>query len=269
LFLVYALILILAALILLIDLVAAAALAVALARAVPLALRGREATGRVVKIESRRPGRTARVRVAYETPGGTLETGGTSQRPRLGEPKAVRYDPARPARATTLVRPARTAAAGIPVILVAAALSAGMITGSAWYFASVHSHARLPLAGGCFTLACALATGYYAWGQYAELLRWRRMVQAAGKVKRFNEHAPGGPGILISFESADGREEFWARAGSVAAGVGDTVTVYYDPAKPASSATVQTAADVRAHAIGGTVVALVFAAVTVMALAVI
>jgi hypothetical protein len=264
--LVFVLLMVLAALILMVDLVAAAALAAALARAAALAFGGTETTGYVVRVEARRPGRPARVRVAYETPHGTLETTGTSQRPRVGEPTPVRYNPARPARATTLLRPARLAALGIPMALVIAALCAGMITGGAWYFASVHSHTRLPLAGGCLALALALALGYYAWGQYAELLRWRRVVQTEGEVKRFDEHAPGGPGILIAFESGDGKEDFWARAGSVAADPGDAVTVYYDQARPAVSATVQTAADVRAHAIGATVLTLIMIAIAAVAI---
>ena len=213
-FLVYGLLLVLAALILLVDLVTGAALAVALARAVPLAFGGAETTGHVVRVESRRPGRQARVRVAYETPRGMFETTGTSQRPRVGEPVPVRYDPVRPARATTLLRPARLAALGIPMVLVIAALCAGMITGGAWYFAGVHSQTRLPLAGGCLALALGLALAYYAWGQYAELLRWRRVVQTEGKVP----------------------------------------------------ATVRTAADVRAHAIGGTVLALIMIAIAVVAI---
>lgn len=264
--LVYVLLLVLAALILLVDLVVAAALAAALARAVPLAVGGTETTGHVVRIDSRRPGRPARVRVAYETPRGTLQTTGTAQRPRLGEPAPVRYDPARPARATTLLLPARLAAVGIPMVLVIAALCAGMITGSVWYFGGVHSRTRLPLAGASLALALAIALGYYAWGQVAELLRWRRMLQTEGKVKRFDEHAPGGPGILISFESGDGKEDFWARAGSVVAGPGDPVTVYYDPARPAVSATVQTANDVRASAMGGTVLTLIMVAIAVVAI---
>jgi hypothetical protein len=269
LFLVFAVLLALSALGLLTGLLVGAALIIALGRAIPLALRGSQVTGKVVNIDRRRPGRRARVRVAYETPGGKLETSGTTARPRIGAPMAVRYDPAKPDRATTMVRPGRTAVTGLGAVLVVAAVSAGMLTGSIWYFAGVHSHAQLPLAGGSFTLALALATGYYAAGRYAELVRWRRMAQAPGKVKRFDEHAPGGPGILVSFATADGREDFWARAGSVVAGVGDTVTVYYDPSRPATSATVQTASDVRSQAIGGTVMALVFAVVTVAALRII
>jgi Protein of unknown function (DUF3592) len=183
-----------------------------------------------------------------------------------GGPAPVRFDPARPAWATTLIKPARLAAVGIPVVLVIAALCVGMITGSAWYFAGVHNQTRLPLAGGCLAVILALALGYYAWGQYAALLRWRRMVQIEGKVRRFDEHAPGGPGILISFESDDGREDFWARAGSVLTGPGDLVMVCYDPARPAVSATVQTAADVRARAIGGTVLTLIMVGIALVAM---
>ena len=255
-FFIYAGLLVVGALILLLDLLAALGLATALSRAAQLARRGTAVTGHVVQIRQRR-GRGAGVRVAYETKEGRFETGGTSQRPRLGEPMTVRYDPARPARATTMLRPALRALIAIPVMLAVAAVSAAMIVGSVFYFAHVHSGLQVALAGGGGVLALALATAYYAGGQLAELFRWGRMVQAPGKIKRFDEHAPGGPGILISFDSGDGREEFWARAGSVLAGVGDTVTVHYDPAKPAGSATVATAADVRVHAIAGTVIALV------------
>jgi Protein of unknown function (DUF3592) len=255
-FVIYAGLLTVGALILLLDLFAALGLAIALSRAGQLARRGTAVTGHVAAIRQR-PGRRAGVTVAYETKEGKLETGGTSQRPRLGAPMTVRYDPSRPSRATTMLRPARTAAIAIPVTLVVAAVSAAMIVGSVFYFAHTHSGLQIPLAGGGGVLALALATAYYAGGQLAELLRWGRMVQASGKVKRFDEHAPGGPGILISFDSGDGRQEFWARAGSVLAKVGDTVTIHYDPAKPAGSATVSTAADLRAHAIAGTVIALV------------
>jgi hypothetical protein len=92
--------------------------------------------------------------------------------------------------------------------------------------------------------------------RYSELLRWRRMVRVDGEVRRYYDKSPVGPGILISFESADGPEEFWAKAGSVLVGVGDTVTVHYDPARSAKSATVHTAGDVRAYAIASTVIAL-------------
>jgi hypothetical protein len=255
-FFIYAGLLAVGALIMLLDLLAALGLAIAVGRAVQLALHGTEVTGHVTAIR-RRPGRGAGVRVDYETRAGRFETGGTSQRPRPGEPMTVRYDPARPGRATTMLRPARTAVISMLVVLVVAAVSAAMIVGSVFYFGHVHSGLQVPLAGGGGVLALALATAYYAGGQLAELFRWGRMVQAPGKIKRFDEHAPGGPGILITFDSGDGREEFWARAGSVLASVGDTVTVYYDPAKPAGSATVATAADVRVHAITGTVIALV------------
>jgi hypothetical protein len=265
-FLLFALLGVFSGLALLIDLLVGAGLILALGRAVPLALRGTLVTGHVAAVERRRPGRSARVRVAYQTAAGKHDTFGTTQSPWIGAPKAVRYDPARPGRATTMVAPARTAAAGITAVLVVAALSAGMLTGSIWYFAGVHSDAQLPLAGGCFFGALALATGYFAAGRFAQLLRWRRLLHATGQVKRFDEHAPGGPGILVSFTSEGGHEEFWARAGSVLARVGDTVAVRYDAAKPATSATVQSAAQIRTQAIGSAIVALVFAVVAIAAL---
>jgi hypothetical protein len=267
-FVLFALLLVVSGLLLLIALLTGAALIVSLGRAVPLARRGTQVTGHVVSVERSRPGRSARVRVRYETPGGKRETIGTTQSPWTGAPIPVRYDPAHPSRATTMVRPARAAVTGLTGVLVVLVLSAGMVTGSVWYFAGTHTGTQLPLAGGSFTCACAVAAGYYAAGRYATLLRWRRMLQATGKVKRFDEHAPGGPGILVSFRSEGGHEEFWARAGSVAADVGDTVTVRYLAAKPATSATVQTADAVRSQAIGATLFALLFAAVTIGAIAI-
>jgi hypothetical protein len=267
LFLEYGFLLILGALTLLFDLFVAFLGAAVLGRAMRLAVAGTDVTGHIAAIRDRRRSRgQAGVRVAYETPAGTLETSGTSQRPRVGAPVTVRYDPARPARATTLLRPARTAATGIPVVLAVAAASAGMVAGSAFYFAGVYSGLQLPLAGGGFALALALACGFYARGRYAELLRWGRMVSVPGKIARFDEHGPGGRGILISFDSGEGQEEFWARAGSVLAGVGDTVMVYYDPARPAGSATVETPPAIRAHAIAGTVMALFMFALAVLAI---
>jgi hypothetical protein len=226
-----------------VDLLAGLLLVFAVSAAAGLAGRGVEATGHVVRVDGRRPGRSTRVRVAYETAGGRFEMGASSDRPRLGDPVTVWYDPARPSRASTMTRPGRRIVIGIPVVLAVAAVSAGMITGSVWHFAGVHGSLQAPLAGGSWTLAIALACGYYACSRYAELLRWRRMVRAEGTVLRFDEHAPGGPGILVSFESDGDREEFWARAGSVPAGVGDRVTVHYDPARPARTATVQTPAE--------------------------
>jgi hypothetical protein len=266
-FLVFAVLLVVSGLVLLTDVLVGAGLVLALGRAIPLALRGTLVTGHVAAVERRRPGRSARVRVGYETAAGKLETGGTTQSPWTGAPVAVRYDPARPGRATTMVRPARTAATGITTVLVVAALSAGMLTGSVWYFAGVHSDTQLPLAGGCFFGALALATGYFAGSRCALLLRWRRMITASGTVRRFDEHAPGGPGILVAFRSEGGHEEFWARAGSVPANVGDTVTVRYEPAKPATSATVQSASQIRAQAAGSALAALLFAVVAIAALA--
>jgi hypothetical protein len=264
-FLLYATLLVFAVLILALDLLAAAALTIALARAIPLAVRGTQTTGYVTGIDRPRR-RGARVRISYETAAGKLETRGTSRRPRLGEPKPVRYDPANPARATSMVQPARAAAIGVPATLAVAALAVAMAAGSILYFTGTDSRLQLPLAFGGFALALAVGTAYYACGQYAALLRWRRMVQTTGRVKRFEEHGPGGPGILIYFESAAGHEDFWARAGSVSAGVGDTVTVYYDPAKPERTATVEAADVVRAHAIAGTLLAAVLAVVAVAAL---
>jgi hypothetical protein len=265
-FVAYAGLLVIGALLLAIALFAAVLLALAVPTAMRLATRGAEATGHVVGSEGRRPGGGTRVRVAYETPGGRFETRGTSYVSGLGVPVPVRYDPAKPARATTLTRPGRRAITTIPVVLAVAAVSAGMIVGSAWYFAGVHSRLQAPLAGGCFALALALGFGFYACRRYAELLGWRRMVSAEGTVRRFDEHAPGGPGILISFEPAGGRAEFWARAGSVLAGVGDQVTIRYDPAKPSTTATVQTPSDIRAYALGGTVLTLIMAGLSVFAI---
>ncbi|HEX3955335.1 MAG TPA: DUF3592 domain-containing protein [Trebonia sp.] len=72
---------------------------------------------------------------------------------------------------------------------------------------------------------------------------------------------------MTADRQAGGRGDFWARAGGVPAGVGDTVTVYYDPARPAESATVQTISDVRARAIAATVAALICLLLAVIALA--
>lgn len=262
----YAGLLVIGALILAIDLFTAVLLILAVATAVRLATRGTQTTGHVVREERRRPGGRARVRVAYETPGGRFETSAISDRQRLGDPIPVRYDPAKPGRATTVTQPRHPVVTGIPVVLAVAALSAGMIIGSAWYFAGEHNRLQAPLAGGCFALALALICGYYASGRYAELLRWRRMVRADGTVQLFDERAPGGPAILISFESARGREEFWARAATVPAGVGDRVAIHYDPAKPARTATVQTPSDIRAYALGGTILTLIMAALSVFAI---
>ena len=167
--------LVLASLVLLIALVIVALQVGVLVLAIPLARHGRETTGHVVKIEpARSPARVSRlmrVRVAYDTPAGTLETGGTTRRPLIGAPMAVRYDPARPARATTAVRPVRRVLVGLPMALATGALAAGVITGSVWYFAGVHGNAQASLAGGCTALAIALWSGYYACGLYVTLAR--------------------------------------------------------------------------------------------------
>jgi hypothetical protein len=65
--------------------------------------------------------RLTRVRVAYDTPAGTLETGGTTRRPRIGAPMDVRYHPALSAESATLqtisdVR-ARAIAATVPTLI--------------------------------------------------------------------------------------------------------------------------------------------------------
>ncbi|MBO0805104.1 MAG: DUF3592 domain-containing protein [Nocardiopsaceae bacterium] len=246
------------ALLLAFDLLVGFVLTAVLARSLRLAVRGTETTGEVIRIGQRQPGRGAPIRVAYTTPAGSFETRGTSARPRLGAPVQVRYHPSRPASATTLTRPWRWVVTGVPMVLAIAATSAGMVTGAVWYFAGIHSRLQFPLANGSLLLLIALGTGYYAVSQSAVLLRWRRMVRVDGKILRFDEHAPGlpKPGILVSFESADGTEEFWAMAGSGPACVGDTVTVYYNPDEPATSATVEEARTIRGYVIFSAVLAL-------------
>lgn len=246
--------------------------AVALSAALRLALRGTETTGHVVRADERRrrPGRVTRVWVAYETPDGTLETRGTSSEGRTRESIPVRYLPAKPSVATTLTRPLRYAAASVPLALAVVILSAAMIIGAVFYFAGTHAQLEFPLSGGSFALVIALFWGWYATNRYGVLLRWRRMVRTDGKVKRFVEPAPGSnmPGeIVVSFQSAEGAEEFSAQAGSVLVGAGDDVTVYYDPSAPAHSATVQASSQIGAYAIASTVFALVFAFLGVYALA--
>lgn len=265
-FITYAVLLVIGGVLLVADLFIGVVLVTGVTVALWLAARGVETAGRVTLVEPRRPGRAARVQVAYETPGGKFQTEGTAQRPQVGEPVPVRYHPARPARATTLTRPWGRALAGIPTVLAVLAVSIGMVTSASWYFSGSHTRLQEPLAGASFTGALALAFACYAAGRYKVLLRWRRMVQVDGKVMRFSEKSPVGPGILISFASADGREEFWARAGTVTAGTGDAVAVYYDPARAATSATVQNAADVRAYAIASTVVTLGLAALAIFAI---
>ncbi|MBO0805107.1 MAG: DUF3592 domain-containing protein [Nocardiopsaceae bacterium] len=249
--------LVLGALLLVIDLYYGALLVLTTSLAAWSAVRGTRATGQVVGVTDRRPGQPAKVRIAYETPGGRFEATARSPRTRIGEPVTVWYRPDRPAKAIAQNRPWRRAAIGLPITLVLAASSVGMLAGSAWYFAGTHPQLQLPVSTGSFALAGALACYYLACNRYALLLRWRRMARADGTVTRQDAQRRK-PRFLISFEAADGTEEFWARAASVRAGVGDTVTVHYDPGKPATSATVQTAATVRSVAIKSTACALAF-----------
>lgn len=249
----------------------AAGLAATLPVAAWLAVRGTLTTGHVVRVNERRrrPGRSTPVWVAYDTPAGTLEARGTSSEARIGEPVPVRYLRDRPALRTTMTRPARQAATSVPLTLAVGVLSVGMIIGAIWYFSGTHTQLRVQLGGGSFMLMIALAFGWYAATRYQTLLRWRRMVQATGTVKRYEDPGPrsrGRENVVISFRSADGDEEFLAQAGSVLPGAGDSVTVYYDPSAPAHSATVQTSGQVRTWAIFCTVAALVFVAIAVYAL---
>lgn len=262
-FIAYACALVLGAVLLIADLFVGAVQVTGVIAALWLAARGVETAGRVTLVERRRAGSPARVQVSYETPGGTFSTEGTAQRPRLGGPMPVRYHPDRPAFATTLTRPWRRTFVGIPTALAVAVGSVGLVTSASWYFGGNHTSLQAPLAEASFWGVLALAAAYIAAGRYSVLLRWRRMVPADGKVRRFDERSPVGPGILISFESTDGHEEFWSQAGIVPAGVGDTVTVHYDPDKAATSATVRTARDVRSGAIAGTVFTLGFGALAI------
>jgi hypothetical protein len=267
-FVAYAVLLLFAVLILAIDLFSATTLIAGLILAGRLSRR-RAVTvvGHVVEIERRRPGDgSARVRVAYETAAGTFEITGRSHRPMLGEPMTVRYDPANPARATTVLRIGRTVAIGIPVVVVFGALAVGMITGAVLYFAGRDRHLQGPLGIGCLCLTFTFGLGFTAWRKFGELRRWGCMVPATGTVIGFEEHSPDRGSILISFDSADGREEFRARAGSVLAGIGDKVTVHYDPDTPARTATILDVAGFRAQVIATAVCALIFAVGTVVAL---
>jgi hypothetical protein len=270
-FVLYLVLIVIGAVLLAVDLFIVIGLAVTLPVALWLAVRGTLTTGHVVRVNERRrrPGRTTPVRVAYGTPAGTLQTRGTSPEARIGEPIPVRYLPARPALCTTMTRPVRQAATSVPLALAVGALSVGAIIAAVWYFTGTHTQLQLPLGSGAVVWLITLAFGWYAVSRYGMLLRWRRMVQAAGTIKRYEEPAPGSgmPGnILISFRSADGDEEFLAQAGSALPGGGDSVTVYYDPSAPAHSATVQTSSQVRAYAIFCTVAAVVFAFIGVYAL---
>jgi hypothetical protein len=258
-FLAYGGLLVIAAAVLAVDLLVGAVLVLGLARGLTLARHGVETTGHVVSIVSRRPGGVSRVRIAYETAGGTLQTGGTSHRARIGELKTVRYDPARQARATTLIRPVRMAVTGLPAVTAIAALTFGMGAGSVLHFAGAGTRMQVPLAGGCFALLLALATGWFAGSRCAGLLRRQRLVQATGTVVPDRERGPDGAGVLITFDSGDGQAEFRAGPGTVAAGANGTVTVFYDPARPQQTATVLDPATVRTQAIASAVMTVFFA----------
>lgn len=253
-FVTYAILLIIGVIVLVIAMAGGVALIVNVTSALWLAKRGAEAAGTVTRVDERKPGRAARVQVRYETPGGSFTIAGTSQRGWPGVPVAVRYNPARPAQATTLTRPWQRALTGIPVVLLTAATGGGMVTSAAWYYSGSRTPLQVPLAGGAVALGIALMCATHVSRRYTVLRHWRRMVQADGKVQRYADHSPVGAGILISFPSADGSEKFWVRAGTILAKVGDTVTVRYDPDMPAVTATVEAAGDLRSSVIATTVV---------------
>lgn len=245
---------------------------VLLAATVPIALwiavQGTQVTGEVVSVGERSAGGSTRVRVSYTTAGGNFETRGTTRRPHLGAQVPVRYHRSRPEVATTMIHPLRWAVVGLPTVLVIAAVSIGMLTSAVWYFSGSHTQLQEPLGGGSFMFGIALACGYYAAKRYALFLHWHRMVQAEGKVRRYKEPAgsKGSGRILISFQSASGHEEFWVQAGSAPSRVGDTIMVYYDTDRPADTATVQEAFDVRSGALYSTGFAVLAAALGVWAL---
>lgn len=263
--------LIIGGVVLAIDMLVALMLAVGVPMAIWLSVsRTGKTVGEIVEIGERRPRGRARVRVAYYTPEGRFETRSTCERPQLGEQVPVRYRPGKPSQAsiTLSVRFWRQMIIAIPVVAVAGALSIGMITGGVWYFTGSHAQLQDPLSGGSFVLLLAFGCGALAVNRWTMLLRWHRMVRTDGELLRYEEPsgADDGPGrVLIAFQSADGHEEFRARAGAVLAGVGDTVTVYYNPDKPAASATVDEASDVRNYAIASTLLALIFGALGVFA----
>lgn len=258
--------LIIGALILVIGVVAGIALAIGVCGESWFFVRGTRTTGEVVGVEQRRrPGGLVRVQVAYETPAGRFEMTDRLRRARLGEKVLVRYLPAKPRRAIALTGTWRLAVIGFPVALALVASGAGMVLGTAWYFSGSHARIQAPLTDGAVCLAVAVGFGYYSLRQYVTLFRWRRMVRTDGKILRYDERAPGGGragGILIAFQSADGAEEFWTRAGSAPGGIGDAVTVSYDPEKPAASATVDEARTVWAYALFSTILTLIMLAFT-------
>ncbi|MBO0805106.1 MAG: hypothetical protein J2P25_18775 [Nocardiopsaceae bacterium] len=172
-------------------------------------------------------------------------------------------------RAVTLTGTWRTMVKGTPMILVLGAAGAGMIAAPVWHFTGTHHRLQGPVSYDSFLLAIAAGLAYYVYDRFALLLRWRRMIRTDGKVLRFDRHAPGvgsRGGLLISFETADGTEEFWIPARTAPADVGGTLTISYDPDKPGTSATVQNARDVGVHAVVGTLfLAAVIAAGVVLA----
>lgn len=255
-----------------VDLAVALMLVVAVPMAVWLAVtRTGKTVGEIIEIGERRPRGRSRVRVAYHTPEGRFETHATRQRPLIGEPVSVRYRPGKPDQASTSLsaRSWRQVITAIPVVVVVGALSIGMITSCVWYFAGSHASLQAPLSGGSLALLLAVGCGGLAVNRWTVLLRWRCMVPVDGEILGYKKPPGNGDGprrALISFRSADGEEELWAKPGTVLADVGDTVTVYYDPDVPGTSATVEDSSDVRNYAIVSTVLALIFGAIGAFAL---
>jgi len=208
-----------------------------------LARHGTEAAGHVVAIEPR-PRTPPRVRIAFQTADGRrVEHTAGMLRAKIGQSQQVRYDPDDPARATTQTRARRRMAVVAAGALFVAAAAVAVISGCVYYFSGGRDSAILNLLvffplllllGGALALA--------AEGEYRKLSRWRRMVTTEGKVVGFDDENPDRPSLLISFTTAGGRPaKFFARAGMgiAPAGVGDAVTVYYDPEYPEQTATVQ------------------------------
>lgn len=264
--------LIIGGVVLAIDLIVALMLAVGLPMALWIAVsRTGKTVGEIVAIGERRRRGWARAQVAYYTPEGRFETRSTTQRPRLGDQVPVRYRPGKPSQASIgrSARFWRQMIIAVAVVMVIGALCVGMIASCVWYFTGSHTQLQVPLSGGSLALLLAFGCAALAVNRWTMLLRWRRMVRTDGELLRYKKPSPtdDGPGrVLVSFRSADGEEEFWARAGTVLAGVGDTVTVYYNPDNPATSATVEEASDVRNYAVAGTVLALIFAALGAFAI---
>lgn len=246
---------------------------------IPMALlastrRATKTSGEVVEIAERQALHAAYatpVQVAYTTPEGRFEIRANLRRPRLGDPVVVRYPPGKPSSGHVADSSNiwRTLFVSMPVVTVVGALAAGMVIGAFWTFTGSHPSLQVPLGDGSFVLMLALLFGAFAVSRYRVWLRWNRMVRAEGKLVRYKKPSAGtsGPGhVLISFQSATGEKEFWAAAGTIPGGAKDTVTVYYDPAKPDRSATVDEAGTVRAYAIGFTVLTLVFGGLGVFAI---